>query len=160
MTNHADRFRLVSVRLDEASIGRGSPDQEHERQIAIYDLLESNSFALPGHEGGPYRLAVALQDGKLVLAVSTEAGDAVVSHVLSLKPLRSLVKDYLLLCDSYYDAIRTATPSHIEAVDMGRRGLHDEGADVLGERFRGKIDCDPDTLRRLFTLVTALHWKG
>ena len=146
--------------LDEASIGRGSPDQEHERRIAIYDLVESNSFTVPGHDGGPYRLGVSLQDGKLVLAVSADTGQPVMSHLLSMTPLRSLVKDYLLLCDSYYDAIRTATPAQIEAIDMGRRGLHDEGAEILGERLRGKIDCDSDTLRRLFTLVTALHWKG
>lgn len=160
VSKDAGRRRLIAVTLDEASIGRGNPDQEHERRIAIYDLIENNSFAVQGHDGGPYRLAVALQDGKLVLAVSTEAGEPVVSHLLSLQPLRSLVKDYLLLCDNYYAAIRTAAPGQIEAIDMGRRGLHDEGAEVLGERLRGKIDCDPDTLRRLFTLVTALHWKG
>ena len=156
----AERNRLLSITLDEASIGRGSPDQEHERRVAIEDLIETNSFALPGRQGGPYRLRIALQDGKLVLVVSTESGASTVSHVLSLRPLRSLVKDYLRLCDSYHDAIRTAAPSRIEALDMGRRGLHDEGAELLGERLRGKIDCDSATLRRLFTLVTALHWKG
>jgi uncharacterized protein (UPF0262 family) len=159
-TSQTDRNRLLSVTLDEASIGRGSPDQEHERRVAIYDLVETNSFALPGREEGPYHLHIGLQDGKLVLSVSTPDGHASLSHILSLQPLRSLVKDYLLLCDSYYDAIRSAAPSQIEAVDMGRRALHDEGAGVLGERLRGKIDCDPPTLRRLFTLVTALHWKG
>ena len=82
------------------------------------------------------------------------------SHILSLKPLRSVVKDYLMVCDTYYAAIRSSTPSQIEALDMGRRGLHNEGAELLGDRLRGKIECDPDTLRRLFTLVTALHWKG
>lgn len=160
MTDEEGRHRLISVTLDEASIGRGTPDQEHERRTAIYDLVECNAFAIPGHHGGPYRLGISLQDGKLMLAVSSMAGGAVVSHGLSLQPLRSLVKDYLLLCATYYDAIRTATPSQIEAIDMGRRGLHDEGAEILGERLRGKIECDPGTLRRLFTLVTALHWKG
>ena len=160
LNGDAARRRLVAVTLDEASIGRGNADQEHERRIAIYDLIETNSFALPGHDGGPYRLDVSLQDGKLLLAISTAPGKPVMAHLLSLKPLRSVVKDYLMLCDSYYAAIRTATPSQIEAIDMGRRGLHDEGAALLGERLRGKIDCDKDTLRRLFTLVTALHWKG
>ena len=156
----ASRDRLVAITLDEASIGRGNPDQDHERRIAIFDLLEDNRFALAGHERGPYRLHLAMQESKLVLSVGTATGEALMSHILSLKPLRSLVKDYLMVCDTYYAAIRSSTPSQIEALDMGRRGLHNEGAELLGDRLRGKIACDPDTLRRLFTLVTALHWKG
>ncbi len=152
--------RLIAVSLDETSIGRGNPDQEHERRIAIYDLLEENSFALHGHDGGPYRLAIGLQEGRLVLAVTDESGTGLMSHLLSLKPFRSVLKDYLMLCDTYYQAIRSASPRQIEAIDMGRRGLHDEGAALLGERLRGKIEADHDTLRRLFTLVTALHYKG
>ncbi len=160
-----DRRRLIAVTLDEGSIGRGSPDQEHERRIAIYDLVEENSFGLPGRdgpgpEGGPYRLAIGLQEGKLVFAVSDEAGAPLMSHMLSLQPFRSVLKDYLMLCDTYYRAIRTASPSRIEAIDMGRRGLHNEGAALLGERLRGKLEADADTLRRLFTLMTALHYKG
>lgn len=155
-----DRDRLVSVTLDEGSIGRGNPDQEHERRIAIYDLVEENSFGLPGRDGGPYRLAIGLQEGKLVLAVSDEAGAPLMSHMLSLQPFRSVLRDYLMLCDNYYRAIRTASPSQIEAIDMGRRGLHNEGAALLGERLRGKLEADADTLRRLFTLMTALHYKG
>lgn len=155
-----DRRRLLDVTLDEASIGRGTPDQEHERRIAVYDLIEENSFALPGRDDGPYRLAVAIQDGKLLLAVSSRDGQALMSHLLSLKPMRGVIKDYLMLCDSYYAAIRTSTPNQIEAIDMGRRGLHDEGAEVLAERLDGKIACDKATWRRLFTLITALHWKG
>ena len=154
------RCRLVEVVLDEASIGRGNPDQEHERRIAIYDLVEDNRFALPGHAGGPYRLTIGVQDGKLLLAVATEGGERVIAHLLSLRPLRRVVKDYLMLCDNYYAAIRSSTPAQIEAIDMGRRGLHDEGAGLLGERLKGKVECDGSTLRRLFTLVTALHWKG
>ncbi len=154
------RRRLVEVVLDEASVGRGNPDQEHERRIAIYDLVEDNRFALPGHAGGPYRLTIGLEDGKLRLAVSAEAGNPVMTHLLSLRPLRSVVKDYLMLCDNYYAAIRSSTPAQIEAIDMGRRGLHDEGAGLLGQRLKGKVECDKGTLRRLFTLVTALHWKG
>ena len=155
-----DRDRLIAVTLDEGSIGRGNPDQEHERRIAIYDLVEENSFGLPGHDNGPYRLAIGLQEGKLVLAVSDAAGAPLMSHLLSLQPFRSVLRDYLMLCDTYYRAIRTASPSQIEAIDMGRRGLHNEGAALLGERLRGKLDADADTLRRLFTLMTALHYKG
>ena len=152
--------RLIAVSLDETSIGRGNPDQEHERRIAIYDLVEENSFALHGHDGGPYRLTIGLQEGRLLLAVMDESGTGLMSHLLSLKPFRSVLKDYLMLCDTYYQAIRSASPRQIEAIDMGRRGLHDEGAALLGERLRGKIEADHDTLRRLFTLVTALHYKG
>ena len=152
--------RLIAVSLDEGSIGRGNPDQEHERRIAIYDLVEENSFSLHGHDGGPYRLAIGVQEGRLLLAVMDESGAALMSHLLSLKPFRSVLKDYLMLCDNYYQAIRSASPRQIEAIDMGRRGLHDEGAALLGERLRGKIEADHDTLRRLFTLVTALHYKG
>ncbi|WP_237479274.1 UPF0262 family protein [Lichenibacterium dinghuense] len=155
-----DRDRLIAVTLDEGSIGRGNPDQEHERRIAIYDLVEENSFGLSGHDNGPYRLAIGLQEGKLVLAVSDAAGAPLMSHLLSLQPFRSVLRDYLMLCDTYYRAIRTASPSQIEAIDMGRRGLHNEGAALLGERLRGKLDADADTLRRLFTLMTALHYKG
>ena len=152
--------RLIAVSLDEGSIGRGNPDQEHERRIAIYDLVEENRFALPDRAAGAYRLAIGLQEGKLVLAVSDAAGAPLMTHLLSLQPFRSLLKDYMMLCDSYYRAIRTASPSQIEAIDMGRRGLHDEGAALLGERLRGKVEADADTLRRLFTLLTALHYKG
>ena len=151
--------RLASVAIDERSIGRGTPDQEHERDIAIYDLVEANQFSLPGREG-PYALKIAMHDGKLALDVGSEAGVHIVTHVLSLSPLRTILKDYFLVCESYYAAIRTASPMQIEAIDMGRRGLHNEGAQVLMERLAGKIDCDFDTARRLFTLVTALHWKG
>ena len=152
--------RLIAVSLDEGSIGRGNPDQEHERRIAIYDLVEENSFSLHGHDGGPYRLAIGVQEGRLLLAVMDESGAGLMTHLLSLKPFRSVLKDYLMLCDNYYQAIRSASPRQIEAIDMGRRGLHDEGAALLGERLRGKIEADHGTLRRLFTLVTALHYKG
>lgn len=160
MPERLDRTRLIAVTLDEGSIGRGNPDQEQERRIAIYDLVEENSFGLHGHDGGPYRLTIGLQDGKLLLGVAEEGGAPLMSHLLSLKPFRPVLKDYLMLCDHYYQAIRTQAPREIEAIDMGRRGLHNEGAELLGERLRGKIDADQDTLRRLFTLMTALHYKG
>jgi uncharacterized protein (UPF0262 family) len=156
----AARNRLVSVSLDEASINRGAADQEHERQIAIYDLIDENSFALPGRDAGPYGLKIALQDAKLVLEITEESGAPVVAHILSLTPFRGLLKDYFMICESYYAAIRTAMPSQIEAIDMGRRAIHNEAAELLLERLKGKIECDHDTARRIFTLVVALHWKG
>ncbi len=152
--------RLISVTLDENSIGRGSADQEHERAIAVYDLIEENSFALIGHAGGPYALSISLMDAKLVFDVRDQNGGSVITHILSLTPFKRILKDYFMICDAYYAAIRTATPSRIEAIDMGRRGLHNEGAQLLAERLKGKIDTDSDTARRLFTLITALHWKG
>lgn len=160
MQEPASGHRLVAVTLDEVSIGTGSADQEHERRIAIYDLVEENEFRVPGHAGGPYCLTIALHDSKLALDVRTKDGAPVVVHLLSLKPLRSLVKDYLMLCDNYVAAIRSSTPAQIEAIDMGRRGLHDEAAEKLALRLKGKIETDFSTMRRLFTLLTALHSKG
>ncbi|HWG05922.1 MAG TPA: UPF0262 family protein [Beijerinckiaceae bacterium] len=158
--NAAKPQNLVAVTLDEASIGRGNADQEHERSTAIYDLVEQNCFGLPGHSGGPYDLVIALHDSKLSFDVRQHKGASLVTHILSLTPFRRILKDYFMICESYYAAIRTATPTQIEAIDMGRRGLHDEGAQLLAERLNGKIECDLDTARRIFTLVTALHWKG
>ena len=154
------RRRLVSVSLDEASIGRGNPDQEHERATAIHDLIGANVFGLAGHDGGPYCLHLALHEAKLAFDVRDERGARIITHLLSLSPFRRLLKDYFLVCESYYAAIRTASPSRIEAIDMGRRGLHDEAGQLLAERLKGKIEVDFDTARRLFTLVMALHWKG
>ena len=154
------RQRLASVTLDEASIGRASPDQEHERAVAIYDILEGNHFALPGHEGGPYALRLGLHDARLVFDVGTENGERLIAHHLSLTPFRRVIRDYEMVCDSYFQAIRTATSAQIEAIDMGRRGLHDEAAELLRQRLEGKIEVDFATARRLFTLIFALHWKG
>jgi len=156
----AARKRLAHVTLDENSIGRGSADQEHERATAIYDLIDDNRFGVIGHDGGPYALKISLHDAKLALAVTDAEGASVVTHILSLTPFKRILKDYFLICESYYAAIRSATPSRIEAIDMGRRGLHNEGAQLLLERLTGKLDIDIDTARRIFTLVTALHWKG
>ena len=161
MASEADPTKcLASVTLDEASSGRSQADQEQERAIAVYDLMERNRFAVPGHENGPYRLTIALHENKLLFDVSDEEGAPVIAHLLSLTPLRRVVRDYFLLCDSYYSAIRTRSASEIEAIDMGRRGLHDEAAALLIERLEGKIEVDFDTARRLFTLIAALHWKG
>ena len=151
---------LVGVTFDEASLGRGNPDQEHERAVAVYDLVERNHFALPGHDGGPYLAHLALVERRLVFEIKGADGAPVVTHHLSLTPLRRIIKDYGLICESYYAAIRAATPAQIEAIDMGRRGLHDEAAHMLLERLASKVEIDHDTARRLFTLIYALHWKG
>jgi len=152
--------RLVKVTLDEASIGSSSPDIDHERRVAIYDLIEDNSFAPCEHDGGPYVLNLSISENRLVFDIREESGAPVMAHLLSLTPFRKIVKDYFLICDSYYKAIRTATPTQIEAIDMGRRGLHNEGSDLLKERLKEKIEIDFDTARRLFTLICVLHWKG
>jgi uncharacterized protein (UPF0262 family) len=157
----SDQSRLIEVTLDEGSIGRNSTDVEHEREVAIFDLLERNTFALEGHENdGPYTLHLSLADNRLVFTVGDTNRDPIVHVMLSLSPFRRLVKDYFLMCESYYQAIKTAPPSRIEAIDMGRRGLHDEGSQLLMERLKGKIQIDKATARRLFTLICALHWKG
>jgi uncharacterized protein (UPF0262 family) len=152
--------RLVKVTLDEGSIGRSGPDIEHERAVAIYDLLEANTFQPRAHEGGPYALNLSITSNRLVFDIQLEDGSPVVAHHLSLGPLRRIVKDYFLICDSYYAAIRTASPDQIEAIDMGRRATHNEGSDLLIERLRHKVEMDADTARRLFTLICVLHWKG
>jgi uncharacterized protein (UPF0262 family) len=154
-----DAHRLTDVVLDE-SIGRSTPDVEHERAVAIFDLLEENSFEPAGHSGGPYHLKLSLMDQKLVLSVTTEAGEPVATHILSLTPFRRIIKDYFMICESYYQAIRSSTPSQIEAIDMGRRGIHNEGSQTLQDRLAGKIALDFDTARRLFTLVCVLYWRG
>jgi uncharacterized protein (UPF0262 family) len=152
--------RLARITLDEGSIGRSSADIEHERAVAIYDLLDDNSFAPVDNDSGPYALHLSIQESRLVFDVRREDGTPLTAHLLSLTPFRRIVKDYFLICDSYYKAIRTSTPSQIEAIDMGRRGLHNEGSELLMERLKEKIEIDFDTARRLFTLICVLHWKG
>jgi uncharacterized protein (UPF0262 family) len=152
--------RLVAITLDEVSIGRSNPDVDHERAVAIDDLLEDNLFAPNGHDDGPYALNLSLVDNRLVFDIHKADGAPVVAHALSLTPFRRIVKDYFMICESYYQAIRNAVPSRIEAIDMGRRGLHDEGSKLLMDRLRKKIEVDFDTARRLFTLICVLHWRG
>ena len=160
-TSAAMRHRLVSVELDEESIGRSNPDVEHERKIAIYDLLEQNTFTPVGHDNeGPFALHLSINGNRLVFDIRSEQGEPVMAHLFSLTPLRRIVKDYYLICDSYYAAIRTATPDKIEAIDMGRRGIHNEGSRILMDRLKDKVKVDIDTARRLFTLICVLHWKG
>jgi len=151
---------LIAIELDE-TIGRATPQIEHERAVAIFDLVEENHFAPLGDEGGgPYRLKLSLIDKKLTLDITREEGEWVTTHILSLAPFRRIVKDYFLLCESYYESIRSSSSSRIEALDMGRRGLHNEGAQIVIDRLEGKIRLDFRTARRLFTLLCVLHWRG
>jgi uncharacterized protein (UPF0262 family) len=150
--------RLQSVELDEESLAAASRDQEQERQIAIFDLLEENTFIPEGADGGPYDLRIALIENRLALDITGPNYQR--RHLLSLSPLRAVIKDYYMICESYYQAIRNATPQRIETLDMGRRGLHNEGSALLQARLAGKVETDSDTARRLFTLICALHWRG
>ncbi|WP_374513360.1 UPF0262 family protein [Brevundimonas sp.] len=147
--------RLVAVDLDPVTLPPASAEIEHERRVAIFDLLEKNSFEPVGASGGPYRLTLSLVDGRLVLDVT--GPDFSKAHGLSLNPLNKAVKDYIAICDSYYEVLRGADAGKIEAVDMGRRGLHNDGAELLRSRLEGKVAVDRETARRLFTLVTALY---
>jgi uncharacterized protein (UPF0262 family) len=152
--------RLIAVDLD-ASIGPApSPEAEHERRVAIYDLIEDNSFALLNGKEGPYHLQLSTQDGRLLFEIFDDREDKLSIIGLSMTPFRAIVKDYFQICESYYQAIRLSTPSQIETIDMARRGLHNQGSEILKERLTGKVDIDFDTARRLFTLVYVLHWRG
>lgn len=155
------RNRLIEINLDEKSLpARISTAARHDREVAIYDLLDENTFTLSDRENGPYKLTLGRLDDRLVFDVS-DANDAqLITHVLSFSPLRRIMKDYFLICDSYYEAIKTAPPSKIQTIDMGRRGLHDEGSRLLSDRLKGKIIIDHSTSRRLFTLICSLYWKG
>ncbi|MBY0381257.1 MAG: UPF0262 family protein [Xanthobacteraceae bacterium] len=152
--------RLVAVTLDEDSIGRSGPDIEHERAVAIYDLIEENVFAPEGAPEGPYALRIGISENRLMFDIREQDGSPIIVHLISLSPFRRIVKDYFMICDSYHQAIRSATPDKIEAIDMGRRGVHNEGSQTLMERLQGKVRMDFETSRRLFTLLTVLHWKG
>ncbi|MES2834136.1 MAG: UPF0262 family protein [Pseudomonadota bacterium] len=150
--------RLASVELDAATLPAATAEIEHERRVAIFDLVEKNEFQPAGAEGGPYALKLSLLDGRLVFDIT--GPDYARAHGLSLSPLNKVVKDYIAICDSYYEALRGTSPSQIEAVDMGRRGLHNEGAEALKARLDGKVAVDHETARRLFTLVCALYRRG
>ena len=152
--------RLVAVDLDEDSLATARSFIEYERAAAIRDLIAENAFLPTGRSGGAFRIRLSIQDGKLMLDIAEAGGDPVVRHILSLTPLRRVIKDYFMICDSYYNAVRSAGPGQIEAIDMGRRGVHNEGAAILRERLEAKIAIDFETARRLFTLVCALAWKG
>ncbi|HKY19253.1 MAG TPA: UPF0262 family protein [Rhizomicrobium sp.] len=153
-------YRLSAITLDEASVVYRSRAVEQEREVAIYDLLEANQFQVAGSSGGPYHLNLGMEENRLVFDIRLEDGAEHARVLLSLTPLRKTVKDYFLICDSYYKAIRTAPPSQIEALDMARRTLHDEGATALRARLAGKVEIDFDTARRLFTLICVLQMRG
>lgn len=150
--------RLQSVTIDETALGAASRDQEQERQIAIFDLIEENVFEPLEAEGGPYDLHLTMVENKLALDIRGPGYER--RHLLSMSPFRRVLKDYRMICESYNAAIRNATPGQIEALDMGRRGVHNEGSDLLRERLTGKVDMDHGTARRLFTLICALHWRA
>jgi len=155
--------RLCHIEIDERGLARTTPEIDQERRVAIFDLLEENSFALPRREDraapdGPYRLGLAIREGRLVFDITTEAVEKVGEFHLSMGPFRQVVKDYFQICENYFDAVKRLPPSQIEAIDMARRGIHNEGARVLQDRLTGKAEVDTATARRLFTLICVLHW--
>ncbi|KIC18527.1 MULTISPECIES: UPF0262 family protein [unclassified Leisingera] len=157
--------RISHIELDDRNLPPPTPEIEQERKVAIYDLIEDNSFALPQREdrdipAGPYHLGLAIRDKRLVFDINTEAGEKAAEFHLSLSPFRQVVKDYYQICESYFTAVKTMPPSQIETIDMARRGIHNEGSRVLQERLEGKAEVDTDTARRLFTLICVLHFGG
>ena len=152
--------RLIAITLDDSSVVRRSPEVEHERAVAIYDLLEGNSFYPVGDFCGPYHLHLSISENRLLWDIRTEEDKSLGVVTLPLLPFRRVVKDYFAVCETYYEAIKTASPAKIEAIDMGRRGLHNDGSELLRERLQGKIEIDFDTARRLFTLICVLHIRG
>lgn len=156
----SERQKIVNIFLDERSVVRRSPQVEHERKVAIFDLLEENRFAPIGDFSGPYNLHLSIEDNRLVFDVRDSEDNGLTKFTLPTSSFRSIVKDYFMICESYYAAIKKSSPSQIEAIDMGRRGLHNEGADILRERLQGKIDIDVGTARRLFTLICVLHIRA
>lgn len=152
---------IVNVVLDEKTLVRRKPEVEHERAVAIYDLLEENLFRVKDPQvSGPYVLHLSLAENRLILDVHDQSDAPLTKLTLPLSPFRGIVRDYFMVCESYYGAIKTASPTQIEAIDMGRRGLHNEGAELLRERLADQVEVDVDTSRRLFTLVCVLHIRG
>lgn len=156
----SEKQRIVNIFLDEKSLVRRAAHVEHERKVAVYDLLEDNHFAPVGDDRGPYTLHLGIENNRLVFDIRTEGGDKLDRFTLPLNSFRKIVKDYFIVCESYLEAIKTAPPSRIEALDMGRRGLHNEGSDILCDRLEGKVDIDKRTARRLFTLICVLHIRA
>ena len=157
--------RISQIRLDDSGLPPPTPEIEQERQVAMFDLLEDNTFVLPGREDrsvpdGPYHVGLAIRDKRLVFDVNTEGEEKAAEFHLSLGPFRQVVKDYFQICESYFEAVKKLPPSQIETIDMARRGIHNEGARILQERLDGKADVDNDTARRLFTLICVLHFGG
>lgn len=152
--------RIAAITLDEKTVVRRAPEIEHERAVAIFDLIEGNSFVPAGGFTGPYALHLSIADNRLVMDIASEGGNPLTRVVLPLSPFRTIIKDYFQVCESYFQAIRSAPASRIEAIDMGRRGLHNEGSDLLRQRLKDKVEVDGNTARRLFTLVCVLHIRG
>lgn len=154
------KHRIVKIELDDPGIVYRTRDVEHERAVAIYDLIDSNHFAPAGHEGGPYHLVLGIAENRAILNIRTAEGMEVSEVPLPLSSLRRVIKDYFVVCESYYQAIKTLSPAQIEAIDMGRRALHNEGSEILRERLASRVDVDENTARRLFTLICVLHVRG
>lgn len=157
--------RIVEIELDDSNLPPPTPEIEQERRVAMFDLLEDNTFVLPPRDdrpvpAGPYRVGLSIRDKKLVFDVVTEDHEKAAEFHLSLGPFRQVVKDYFQICESYFQAVKTMPPSQIETIDMARRGIHNEGSRVLQERLDGKVEIDTDTARRLFTLICVLHFGG
>jgi uncharacterized protein (UPF0262 family) len=154
--------KLCEITIDDSGLPIPTPEIEQERKVAIFDLLEDNSFELPqdGVPDGPYKLDLSIRERRLVFDLHSEGGDKAAEFHLSLGPFRQVVKDYFQICESYFDAVKKLPPSQIETIDMARRGIHNEGARVLEERLEGKAKIDNDTARRLFTLICVLHFGG
>jgi uncharacterized protein (UPF0262 family) len=152
--------RLIEITLDAKSLGRTNSNIEHEREVAIFDILDGNAFRVEGMDAGPYKLNLSMVEERLVLTIAAANGKETIEHTVALAPLKRIVKDYFMVCESYYEAVRTAPPARIQSIDVSRRGLHNEGSALLKEKLLPKIIVDEDTARRLFTLVCSLHWKG
>jgi uncharacterized protein (UPF0262 family) len=159
-TAEKGRDRLAEITLDTKSLGRTNANIEHEREVAIFDILDGNAFRVDGLDAGPYKLHLAGGDERLLLSIVPSAGGDTIEHAVALTPLKRIMKDYFMICESYYEAVRTAPPARIQAIDVSRRALHDEGSTLLRDKLLPKIVIDDDTARRLFTLVCSLHWKG
>lgn len=158
-------MRICHIDIDDRGLPAPTPEIEQERKVAIFDLLEDNSFALPARNGalapeGPFRLALSIREGRLVFDLGSDDAEKLTEFHLSLGPFRQVVKDYFQICQSYFEAVKRLPPAQIEAIDMARRGIHNEGARVLQERLDGKAALDIDTARRLFTLICVLHFGG
>ncbi|MCW8915514.1 MAG: UPF0262 family protein [Magnetovibrio sp.] len=156
----SDTTRINAIFLDEQTVVNRSAQVEHERKVAIYDLLENNHFALIDGPEGPYNLHLSIEENRLAFDVRNADEQPIKRFMLALSPFRAIVREYLMVCDSYYKAIKTSSPSQIEAIDMGRRGLHNDGSDVLEQRLKDKAELDHNTARRLFTLVCVLHIRA
>ena len=157
---HAPIGRLVAIELDDSAMRRSTPYIEHERAAALRDLLAENVFAPVGRRGKEFHLRLSVANRRLIFDIRDVRDRPLVSHILSMTPLMRVMRDYYVICDAYYSAVGSTAPAQFEAIDMGRRGVHNEGAELLQERLKGKIELDHATARCLFTLVAALYWKG